>query len=68
MKNRKVLVLGPHPDDGEFGCGATIKKWTEEGAEVYYVVMSPCTKSVPEDFDKHILYKELNNAAPKLGI
>ncbi len=30
----KILVLAPHTDDGQFGCGGTIPKMTEEGHEV----------------------------------
>jgi LmbE family N-acetylglucosaminyl deacetylase len=26
-----VLVLSPHTDDGEFGCGGTIAKMVEQG-------------------------------------
>ena len=65
---KKAIVLAPHPDDGEFSSGGTIKKLTEAGIEVYYVAFSPCEKSVPEGFPKDILYKELNNAVVHLGI
>ena len=27
----KVLVLAPHTDDGELGCGGTIARFVEEG-------------------------------------
>ena len=67
-KFNKVLVLAPHPDDGEFSCGATIKKLIEEGAEVLYVMFSTCEKSIPKGFDKDVLIKELNLAVSKLGI
>jgi len=33
MNIKTALVLAPHPDDGEFGCGGTIKKLTENGSE-----------------------------------
>ena len=33
MKFKRVLVLAPHTDDGEFGCGGTIAKCAEEGIE-----------------------------------
>lgn len=63
-----ILILAPHPDDGEFGCGASIKKWTNEGATVSYVAFSPCYKSIPKEFDKDILFSELKNACAHLGI
>ena len=30
-KNKKALVLSPHTDDAELGCGGTIAKLVEEG-------------------------------------
>lgn len=65
---QKALLLAPHPDDGEFSCGGTLKKLIEEGVEVFYLAFSPCTKSVPEGFDKDVLYKELRQAVQHLGI
>ncbi|MBL4624029.1 MAG: PIG-L family deacetylase [Flavobacteriales bacterium] len=63
-----AVVLAPHPDDGEFGCGATLNKLISQGTEVHYVAFSPCTISVPDGFDKDVLFKELNSATEKLGI
>ena len=34
---RAMLVI-PHPDDGESGCGGTVAKWVKGGTEVLYVV------------------------------
>ena len=34
---RRVLAVGAHPDDIEFGCGATLAKWARAGAEVTLV-------------------------------
>ena len=64
----KVLVLAPHADDGEFGCGATIKRFTEEGKEVFYAAFSPCTISMPDGSKDHQLYEELERAVAHLGI
>ena len=33
-----ALVVTPHPDDAEIGCGGTIAKWIAEGTAVYYVL------------------------------
>jgi LmbE family N-acetylglucosaminyl deacetylase len=69
MKNiETAFVLAPHPDDGEFSCGASIKRLTEEGVKVFYIAFSPCIKSVPEGLPKDILYKELAKATASLGI
>ena len=40
MAFSSALVLFAHPDDAEFMCGGTIAKWTREGCEVHYVVVT----------------------------
>lgn len=40
MKARNVLVVQPHPDDAEWGAGATIAALTSSGAEVNYVTVT----------------------------
>lgn len=37
-EHRKVLVVVAHPDDAEFGCGASMAKWAKEGREVRLVL------------------------------
>ena len=44
---RKVLVLAPHTDDGEFGCGGTLSRLVEGGSEVRYVAFSIATGACP---------------------
>ena len=34
----RILVFSAHPDDADFGCGATVAKKTAEGHEVHYVI------------------------------
>lgn len=64
----KVLVLAPHTDDGEFGCGGTIAKLLKLGAEVFYIAFSSCEKSVPKGYPSDILKREVKLATKKLGI
>jgi LmbE family N-acetylglucosaminyl deacetylase len=68
IDDKKVLVLGPHTDDGEFGCGGTIAKFVEEGREVYYATFSCAEESVPEGLPKDILLKEVQASSKVLGI
>ncbi|MDQ1318334.1 MAG: hypothetical protein QG588_1994 [Candidatus Poribacteria bacterium] len=63
-----VLVVSPHTDDGELGCGGTITRMIEEGKELYYVAFSICEDSVPEGFPKNILEVEVKKATATLGI
>lgn len=68
VNNKRVLVLAPHPDDGEFGCGGTLTKWSDQGAVLYYVAFSNCEQSVPKEFSKDVLFTELKNATSVLGV
>ncbi len=65
---KNVLILAPHTDDGELGCGGMISKMIEKGASVYYAAFSTAAESVPEGFPKDILKTEVRNATAKLGI
>ena len=65
---RRVLVLAPHTDDGEFGCGGTMARLVEGGAEVRYVAFSIATRSLPEGFPPDALAREVCEATAELGI
>ena len=65
---RNVLVLAPHTDDGEFGCGGTIARLVESGVKVTYVAFSTAAKSVPKGFPKDVLKHEVRAATAVLGI
>ena len=65
---KAVLVLAPHTDDGELGCGGTMRKLIEAGCRVYYVAFSICEDSVPEGFEPDTLLKELYAATAQLGV
>ena len=64
----RILVLSPHTDDAELGCGGSINKFIENGSEIYYVALSTCEKSVPPEYPPDILKKEVKNAIDILGI
>jgi len=65
---RRVLVLAPHTDDGEFGCGGTMARLVEAGTEVRYVAFSIATKSLPEGFPPDTLAREVREATAEIGI
>jgi LmbE family N-acetylglucosaminyl deacetylase len=58
----KILILAPHTDDGEIGCGGTIAKLVEEGKEVYYAAFSTARTSVRNDLPENILEVEVKAA------
>ena len=68
VQNNRVLVLAPHTDDGELGCGGTISRMVEEGREVYYAAFSTAAESVPPPFPPDILEKEVREGTQVLGI
>src|SRR5260221_3254954 len=65
---QKILILAPHTDDGELGCGGSIAKFCTEGKQVYYVAFSLCSKSLPQDVPPDTLAKECKKAVSILGI
>jgi LmbE family N-acetylglucosaminyl deacetylase len=65
---KKILVLSPHTDDGELGCGGTISKFIDKGKEVFYAALSACETSAPRGFPRDILKKEVREATKVLGI
>jgi LmbE family N-acetylglucosaminyl deacetylase len=40
----RVLAIGAHPDDIEFGCGATLAHWARRGAHVELLVLTDGSK------------------------
>jgi N-acetylglucosamine malate deacetylase 1 len=65
---RRALVLAPHTDDGEFGCGGTMARLVDEGVEVRYVAFSIATRSLPDGFAPDTLAREVREATTELGI
>jgi LmbE family N-acetylglucosaminyl deacetylase len=45
---RRVLVIGAHPDDIEFGAGGTIPRWVDEGWDVRYVIVTSGQRGVQD--------------------
>ena len=68
MVERKVLVISPHTDDAELGCGGSIVKFIERGYKVFYVAFSTAEESLPPHLPKNILEIEVKQATEILGI
>ena len=66
--NKKVLILSPHTDDAELGCGATISKLIRQNNDVYVVIFSTCDESLPNSFPKGTLKNESTNSLVSLGL
>jgi LmbE family N-acetylglucosaminyl deacetylase len=64
----RVLVLAPHTDDAEFGCGGTIAKFLELGKQVFCTAFSACKQSVHPELPENILELEVREASAELGL
>ncbi len=45
---QKILVILAHPDDPEFFMGATIKRWTQQGHQVVYYLLTKGDKGTQD--------------------
>ena len=68
LKGKKILVLAPHTDDGELGCGGLISKAVRQGATVFYAAFSTADESVPANFPPDQLEIEVRNATAIIGV
>jgi LmbE family N-acetylglucosaminyl deacetylase len=68
----RALAIGAHPDDIEFGCGATLAKWAAAGCAVTLLVLTDGSKGTwnPDDDPAGLVATrkaEQRNAAAALG-
>ncbi len=68
----RALAIGAHPDDVDFGCGATLAKWAAAGCEVSILVCTDGSKGTwnPEADEADLIatrQREQRNAAAALG-
>ncbi len=47
----RALAIGAHPDDIEFGCGATLNKWARAGCDVHLLVLTDGSKGSWDEND-----------------
>ena len=51
----RALAIGAHPDDIEFGCGATLAKWAAAGTDVHFLILTDGAKgtwNADDDIDE----------------
>lgn len=46
-----ALAIGAHPDDVEFGCGATLAKWASAGTRIHHLILTDGSKGTWESGD-----------------
>lgn len=68
MPIQKVLILSPHTDDAELGCGGTISKFIKEGKEFLWIAFSTAEESLPAELPKDTLSREFIKVTENLGL
>lgn len=64
----KVLILSPHTDDAELGCGGSIVKFLNRGDDIFWIVFSTAEDSLPEGLPKNTLKDEFINVVQSLNL
>jgi LmbE family N-acetylglucosaminyl deacetylase len=67
-----ALAVAAHPDDVEFGCGATLAKWASSGCRIHHLILTDGSKGTwAADDDLGVLverrHEEQRQAARVLG-
>lgn len=68
----RVLTIGAHPDDAEFGAGATLARWASDGADVTMLIVTDGSRGSwdPDTNQTHLINRrkdEQSRAADVLG-
>lgn len=64
----KILLLSPHTDDVELGCGGSVAKFIERGDEILWVAFSVAEDSLPEGMPKDTLAREFEKVVKDYGL
>jgi LmbE family N-acetylglucosaminyl deacetylase len=69
---RTVLTIGAHPDDAEFGAGATLSRWAQAGADITMLIITDGSKGSwdPQENQEDLVARrmaEQREAADVLG-
>jgi LmbE family N-acetylglucosaminyl deacetylase len=65
---KKILVLSPHTDDAELGCGGTVIRFIEEGCDILWLVFSTAEESLPAGYAPDMLENEFKLVVQKLSL
>jgi LmbE family N-acetylglucosaminyl deacetylase len=65
---KRILVLSPHTDDAELGCGGTVIRFIEEGCNILWLVFSTAEESLPAGSAPDTLENEFKLVVQKLSL
>jgi LmbE family N-acetylglucosaminyl deacetylase len=64
----KILLLSPHTDDVELGCGGSVAKFIERGDDILWLAFSVAEDSLPEGMPKDTLAREFEKVVQRYGL
>ncbi len=64
----KILLLSPHTDDVELGCGGSVAKFIERGDDILWVAFSVAEDSLPAGMPKDTLAREFEKVIQVYGL
>lgn len=67
-RQKTVLAIGAHPDDIEFGCGATMLRLREEGATTYGLILTGGEQGHDETGKSKVRIEEATSAAQVMAL
>jgi LmbE family N-acetylglucosaminyl deacetylase/tetratricopeptide (TPR) repeat protein len=67
-RQKTILAIGAHPDDIEFGCGATMLRLREEGAATYGLVLTAGEQGHHENDESKVRVGEARSAAHAMAL
>jgi LmbE family N-acetylglucosaminyl deacetylase len=68
MNFSRVLIIAPHTDDAELGCGASVARFLAQSKRVHIAVFSTANDSVPVDLQTASLKEEFIESMKLLGL
>lgn len=63
-----ILIISPHTDDAELGCGGSIIRFIQESHNIFWLTFSTAEDSLPEGFPKNALKNEFLNVLKSLNL
>lgn len=68
MEKNRILVLSPHADDAELGCGGSMQRFIEEKAQLHLAIFSVCEDSLLRGMPEDTLENEAKAAAKQMKL
>ena len=68
MNKNKILILSPHTDDAELGCGGAIARFVEEKKDILWYAFSTAEDSLPQGCHKDTLRNEFIDVCNQLKL